>query len=69
MILLCLCIYSFLVSLLQSNAGSVLIAFNPLKDIKQYGKEFIEAYRQRVINNPHVYATTDAAYSGMLRGG
>ncbi|KAG7015245.1 Myosin-2 [Cucurbita argyrosperma subsp. argyrosperma] len=52
---------------IYSNAGSVLIAFNPLKDIKQYGKEFIEAYRQRVINNPHVYATTDAAYSGMLR--
>ncbi|XP_022981361.1 myosin-2-like [Cucurbita maxima] len=52
---------------IYSNAGSVLIAVNPLKDIKQYGKEFIEAYRQRVINNPHVYATTDAAYSGMLR--
>lgn len=59
---------SFWISLLQSNAGSVLIAINPLKDTKQYGNGLIAAYRQKVMNNPHVYAIADSAYSAMMQG-
>ncbi|KGN59875.1 myosin-2 [Cucumis sativus] len=52
---------------IYSNAGSVLIAINPLKDTKQYGNELITAYRQRVMNNPHVYVIADSAYSAMMQ--
>uniref|UniRef100_A0A9I9DGT7 Myosin-2-like n=1 Tax=Cucumis melo TaxID=3656 RepID=A0A9I9DGT7_CUCME len=51
----------------SSNAGSVLIAINPLKDTKQYGNGLIAAYRQKVMNNPHVYAIADSAYSAMMQ--
>ncbi|KAG6591992.1 Myosin-2, partial [Cucurbita argyrosperma subsp. sororia] len=49
------------------NAGSVLIAVNPLKDTMKYGDGLITAYRERVMNDPHVYAVADAAYSGMMQ--
>lgn len=52
---------------IYSNAGSVLIAVNPLKDTKQYGNGLITAYRQRVMNDPHVYAIADSAYSAMMQ--
>ena len=58
----------FWVFLLQCNAGSVLIAVNPLKDTMKYGDGLITAYRERVMNDPHVYAVADAAYSGMMQG-
>ncbi|XP_022139435.1 myosin-2 [Momordica charantia] len=52
---------------IYSNAGPVLIAVNPLKDAEQYGNEIITAYRQRIMDSPHVFATADAAYSGMMK--
>ena len=46
-----------------------MIAVNPFKDVQIYGKDFITAYRKKVMDNPHVYAIADAAYTEMMRGG
>lgn len=54
---------------MQSKAGPVLIALNPFKDVQIYGSEYVEAYKQRCNDNPHVYAVADAAYNEMIRGG
>ncbi|MED6168755.1 hypothetical protein PIB30_014444 [Stylosanthes scabra] len=51
----------------SSKAGPVLIALNPFKDVQIYGNEYVEAYRQRSNDNPHVYAVADAAYNEMIR--
>ncbi|XLS71224.1 hypothetical protein HN51_028089 [Arachis hypogaea] len=32
-----------------------------------YGSEYIEAYKQRCNDNPHVYAVADATYNDMIR--
>lgn len=45
-----------------------MIAVNPFKDIQIYGDEFIAAYRQKLLDTPHVYAIADAAYNEMMRG-
>lgn len=61
-------IFSSGVYILQSKAGPVLIAINPFKDIQLYGDEFVTAYRQGLVDTPHVYAIADTAYSEMMRG-
>ncbi|QHN77941.1 uncharacterized protein DS421_19g657190 [Arachis hypogaea] len=48
-------------------AGPVLIALNPFKDVQIYGSEYVEAYKQRCNDNPHVYAMVDTAYNEMIR--
>ncbi|XP_015896696.2 myosin-2 isoform X1 [Ziziphus jujuba] len=53
--------------IIYSKAGPVLIAVNPFKDIQIYGDEFIAAYRQKLLDTPHVYAIADAAYNEMMR--
>nr|XP_025614825.1 myosin-2 isoform X2 [Arachis hypogaea] len=53
--------------LIYSKAGPVLIALNPFKDVQIYGSEYVEAYKQRCNDNPHVYAVADAAYNEMIR--
>ncbi|GLT62517.1 hypothetical protein SLA2020_351490, partial [Shorea laevis] len=52
---------------IYSKAGPVLIAVNPFKDVQIYGKDFVTAYRQKLMDNPHVYAIADAAYTEMMR--
>ncbi|RYQ84286.1 hypothetical protein Ahy_B10g103428 isoform B [Arachis hypogaea] len=54
--------------LIYSKAGPVLIALNPFKDVQIYRSEYVEAYKQRCNDNPHVYAVADAAYNEMIRG-
>ncbi|CAL0333788.1 unnamed protein product [Lupinus luteus] len=53
--------------MIYSKAGLVLIALNPFKDLSIYGSDYASAYRQKLIDTPHVYAMADAAYSDMLR--
>ncbi|XP_016182023.1 myosin-1 isoform X2 [Arachis ipaensis] len=53
--------------LIYSKAGPVLIALNPFKDVQIYRSEYVEAYKQRCNDNPHVYAVADAAYNEMIR--
>ncbi|KAF1866956.1 hypothetical protein Lal_00018342 [Lupinus albus] len=53
--------------IIYSKAGPILIALNPFKDVRVYGNDLLSAYRQRLIDSPHVYAMADAAYNEMIR--
>ncbi|XP_010324342.2 myosin-2-like isoform X1 [Solanum lycopersicum] len=52
--------------MIYSKAGPVLIAINPFKDIQLYGNEFVTAYRQKLLSDPHVYSIADSAYDRMM---
>ncbi|KAH0651438.1 hypothetical protein KY285_032160 [Solanum tuberosum] len=52
--------------MIYSKAGPALIAINPFKDIQLYGNEFVTAYRQKLLNDPHVYSIADTAYDQMM---
>ncbi|PKA45876.1 hypothetical protein AXF42_Ash016902 [Apostasia shenzhenica] len=45
----------------------VLVAINPFKEVQLYGNEYIEAYRRKSIDTPHVYAIADTAIHEMIR--
>ncbi|KAI7742348.1 hypothetical protein M8C21_012038 [Ambrosia artemisiifolia] len=55
--------------IIYSKAGPVLLAFNPFKDVNIYGDDFVAAYKEKLLDNPHVYAVADAAYSDMMKDG
>lgn len=59
--------YRYSHDMIYSKAGPVLIAINPFKDVQCYGTDFVTAYRERLFDNPHVYAIADAAYNEMMR--
>lgn len=44
------------------------MAVNPFKDIQLYGDNFVKAYRQKLLDNPHVYAIADRAFNEMMTG-
>ncbi|XP_055823148.1 myosin-2-like isoform X2 [Solanum dulcamara] len=52
--------------MIYSKAGPALIAINPFKDIQLYGNEFVTAYRQKLLSDPHVYSIADTAYDRMM---
>ncbi|KAK4491995.1 hypothetical protein RD792_002782 [Penstemon davidsonii] len=54
---------------IYSKAGPVLVAVNPFKDVQLYGNEFVTAYRQKLLDSPHVYAIADTAYDEMMTDG
>ncbi|KAK1354731.1 hypothetical protein POM88_047987 [Heracleum sosnowskyi] len=43
----------------KTKAGPVLVAVNPFKKVPLYGNDYIEAYRCKSSDLPHVYAITD----------
>ncbi|WP_232486389.1 hypothetical protein, partial [Streptomyces fildesensis] len=45
----------------------MLVAINPFKDVPLYGNQYIEAYKKKSIDQPHVYAITDSAIREMIR--
>ncbi|KAH1218504.1 Myosin-2 [Glycine max] len=53
--------------MIYSKSGPILIALNPFKDVQIYGDDYISAYRQKLMDKPHVYAMADAAYNEMMR--
>ncbi|KAL0443487.1 UNVERIFIED_CONTAM: Myosin-2 [Sesamum latifolium] len=61
--------YRFAQDTVYSKAGPVLVAVNPFKDVQLYGNDFITAYRQNLLDSPHVYAVADAAYNEMMTEG
>lgn len=46
----------------------MLVAVNPFKNVPLYGNDYIEAYRRKSIDSPHVYAIADTAIREMIRG-
>ncbi|KAL0406847.1 UNVERIFIED_CONTAM: Myosin-2 [Sesamum latifolium] len=51
---------------IYSKAGPLLLAVNPFKDVEPYGNDFITAFRQKLLDSPHVYAVAEAAYNEMM---
>lgn len=45
-----------------------MVAINPFKKVALYGNYYIEAYKSKSIESPHVYAITDTAIREMIRG-
>ncbi|KAK7353715.1 hypothetical protein VNO80_19166 [Phaseolus coccineus] len=51
----------------KTKARPVLVAVNPFKKVPLYGNDYIEAYKCKAIESPHVYAITDTAFREMIR--
>lgn len=58
----------FLFDFLQTKAGLVLLSINPFRRLSLYGKDYVHAYRHKLIDTPHVYAVSDNAFTEMMRG-
>jgi myosin-5 len=59
--------YRYSQDMIYTKAGPVLVAVNPFKKVSLYGTEYIDAYRNKTMDNPHVYAIADAALREMKR--
>ncbi|KAG2548274.1 hypothetical protein PVAP13_9KG157500 [Panicum virgatum] len=60
--------YRYSQDMIYTKAGPVLVAVNPFKKVSLYGTEYIDAYRNKTMDSPHVYAIADAALREMKRG-
>ncbi|GMP92327.1 hypothetical protein CsSME_00042593 [Camellia sinensis var. sinensis] len=61
--------YRYNQDVIYTKAGPVLVAINPFKKVPLYGDNYIEAYKRKSTESPHVYAITDTAIREMRRGG
>ncbi|KAJ4961824.1 hypothetical protein NE237_021734 [Protea cynaroides] len=59
--------YRYSQDMIYTKAGPVLVAINPFKEVPLYGNDYIEAYRRKSIESPHVYAIADTAICEMIR--
>ncbi|KAJ1295076.1 hypothetical protein BS78_01G196500 [Paspalum vaginatum] len=59
--------YRYSQDMIYTKAGPVLVAVNPFKKVSLYGNEYIDAYRNKSMDSPHVYAIADAALREMKR--
>ncbi|CAK9182307.1 unnamed protein product [Ilex paraguariensis] len=59
--------YRYNRDMIYTKAGPVLVAINPFKKVQLYGSDYIEAYKRKSIDSPHVYAITDTAIREMIR--
>uniref|UniRef100_A0A3Q7IBG5 Myosin motor domain-containing protein n=1 Tax=Solanum lycopersicum TaxID=4081 RepID=A0A3Q7IBG5_SOLLC len=51
---------------IYTKAGPVLIAVNPFKEIQLYGSKFVTAYKQKLLDSPHIYSVAETAYSQIM---
>ncbi|KAK6160536.1 hypothetical protein DH2020_003917 [Rehmannia glutinosa] len=59
--------YRYNRDMIYTKAGPVLVAINPFKKVELYGNDYIEAYKRKSVESPHVYAITDTAMREMIR--
>ncbi|XP_049384122.1 myosin-1-like [Solanum stenotomum] len=59
--------YRYNRDMIYTKAGPVLVAVNPFKKVALYSNEYIEAYKRKSVESPHVYAITDMAIREMVR--
>ncbi|KAL8229847.1 hypothetical protein R6Q57_014747 [Mikania cordata] len=60
--------YRYDTDMIYTKAGPVLVAINPFKKIPLYGSDYIEIYKNKSKDSPHVYAIADTAFREMIRG-
>ncbi|XP_062106764.1 myosin-1-like [Humulus lupulus] len=58
--------YRYNQNMIYTKAGPVLVAINPFKKVPLYGNEYIDAYKRKTNENPHVYAITDTTIWEMI---
>ncbi|KAG8364986.1 hypothetical protein BUALT_Bualt18G0055600 [Buddleja alternifolia] len=58
--------YRYSQDIIYSKAGPVLVAVNPFKDVQLYGNDFVTAYKEKLLDSPHVFAVADMAYNKMM---
>ncbi|PNY11129.1 myosin-J heavy chain-like protein [Trifolium pratense] len=51
--------YRYNQNMIYTKVGPVLVAINPFKKVPLYGNNYIEAYKRKATESPHVYAITD----------
>lgn len=66
---LCNLQYRYQRDVIYTMAGPILLAINPFKDVSISGSDVIMAYREKILDSPHVYGVADAAFSDMMRDG
>lgn len=59
--------YRYNQDIIYTKAGPVLVAINPFKKVDLYGNDYIDAYKRKTVDSPHVYAITDTAIREMIR--
>ncbi|XP_030960204.1 myosin-1 isoform X1 [Quercus lobata] len=59
--------YRYNQDMIYTKAGPILVAINPFKKVPLYGNGYIEAYKRKSVESPHVYAITDTAIREMRR--
>ncbi|XP_073310326.1 myosin-1-like [Primulina huaijiensis] len=59
--------YRYNRDMIYTKAGPVLVAINPFKKVSLYGNNYIDAYKNKSLESPHVYAITDTAMREMIR--
>lgn len=59
--------YRYNRDIIYTKAGPVLVAVNPFKKVPLYGNDYIEAYKRKSVESPHVYAIADTAMREMIR--
>ncbi|XP_017971224.1 PREDICTED: myosin-1 isoform X1 [Theobroma cacao] len=59
--------YRYNRDMIYTKAGPVLVAINPFKEVSLYGNDYVEAYKNKSIESPHVYAIADTAIREMIR--
>ncbi|XP_043693935.1 myosin-1-like isoform X2 [Telopea speciosissima] len=59
--------YRYTQDMIYTKAGPVLVAINPFKEVSLYGNDYIEAYKCKSMDSPHVYAIADTAIREMIR--
>ncbi|KAL0409114.1 UNVERIFIED_CONTAM: Myosin-1 [Sesamum radiatum] len=59
--------YRYDQDMIYTKAGPVLVAINPFKKVSLYGNDYIDAYKRKTMDSPHVYAITDTAMREMIR--
>ncbi|GAB2275306.1 Myosin-1 [Dionaea muscipula] len=59
--------YRYNKNMIYTKAGPVLVAINPFKRVGLYGNDYIESYKHKSIESPHVYAIADTALREMRR--
>nr|GFA18745.1 putative IQ motif, EF-hand binding site, P-loop containing nucleoside triphosphate hydrolase [Tanacetum cinerariifolium] len=60
--------YRYHRDVIYTIVGHVQLAINPFKDVLVSGSNFIMAYKEKILDSPHVYVIADAAYGDMMRG-